>query len=267
MGRAQRGPPCPSASRVPNVKERVGRTIEPAPSKTAERGSWLQRVQEQSGSMEHARIMLLQSPGIGERLPFLLALRCSSAPPCCFCSHGREDGPAATGRGGGGLEHLHGLLQAPGGYAYAPHGAGCRSGAGCRPRRTVDPAGILPSVRRQYCRCAVSFGIESALWLFGLLVMTVGVPFFVVAATVSLLQRWFSAPAILARPLLFYGASTLAACSPWRAIRSSSSPTSARQASVALGCWICAHRRLDARLRRGRLGHARRGTHARRRQR
>lgn len=54
-------------------------------------------------------------------------------------------------------------------------------------------------------------GSSPAFWLLGLLVMTVGVPFFVVAATAPLLQRWFSATRHPSArdPYFLYGASNL----------------------------------------------------------
>lgn len=73
------------------------------------------------------------------------------------------------------------------------------------------PAFFLPFSVSSVASQPPSLGASPALWLLGLLVMTVGVPFFVVAATAPLLQRWFSETRHPGArdPYYLYGASNL----------------------------------------------------------
>lgn len=75
----------------------------------------------------------------------------------------------------------------------------------------VLPAFFLPFGVSSVASQPPSSGASPALWLLGLLVMTVGVPFFVVAATAPLLQRWFAETRHPGArdPYFLYGASNL----------------------------------------------------------
>jgi hypothetical protein len=75
----------------------------------------------------------------------------------------------------------------------------------------VLPALFLPFGVTSVASQPPSSGASPALWLLGLLVMTVGVPFFVVASTAPLLQRWFAETRHTGArdPYYLYGASNL----------------------------------------------------------
>ena len=107
----------------------------------------------------------------------------------------RQDGAAAVRRGSGRLEHLHGVLPggAPGGLrlcsrlerlARTPGARPCStwSCSRCRSRPCRSPS---PPARRA--------SGDPALRLLGRLLAAAGLPFFVVATTAPLLQRWFAA--------------------------------------------------------------------------
>lgn len=75
----------------------------------------------------------------------------------------------------------------------------------------VLPAFFLPFGVTALTSQPPSSGASPALWLLGLLVTTVGVPFFVVASTAPLLQRWFAETRHSGArdPYYLYGASNL----------------------------------------------------------
>lgn len=100
------------------------------------------------------------------------------------------------------------------GYAYA-HAVSTRLGT----RRQLAlhavtlaaPLAFLPIAFSQEAARALSPTSDPALWLLGLLVATAGVPFFAVATTSPLLQRWFSGSGHPSAddPYFLYGASNL----------------------------------------------------------
>lgn len=98
------------------------------------------------------------------------------------------------------------------GYAYA-HATtawlGARRQAAVHAGLLLLPLIVLPVGIPQGWVRALPSGTDPGFWLLGLLLATVGLPFFVVATTAPLLQRWFSGtghPAA-ADPYFLYGAS------------------------------------------------------------
>ena len=131
-------------------------------------------------------------------------------PPCRSCSLGRlprrvpavlraaddrQDGAAAVRRVPGGLEHLHGVLPggAAGGLRLSPMPRAAGSAPGARPCSTW----ACSRCRSRPCRSpsppAAPARGDPALRLLGRLLIAAGLPFFVVATTAPLLQRWFAA--------------------------------------------------------------------------
>ena len=108
----------------------------------------------------------------------------------------RQDGAPAPRRHSGGLEHLHGVLPGEccwpaistrtrrrGGFGPAPGGSAHHAADGVVPRAA--------DCRRSAAQRAADQGIPIG-WLLRVLLVTVGIPFFLVSSSGPLLQRWFA---------------------------------------------------------------------------
>jgi SAM-dependent methyltransferase len=100
------------------------------------------------------------------------------------------------------------------GYAYA-HLATARLGARTQSALHVAllllPLPLLPLAVPEWAARSLSPTADPTPWLLGVLLTTVGLPFFVVSTTAPLLQRWFAATGHHAAgdPYFLYGASNL----------------------------------------------------------